>query len=217
MGPAVGTTVGLGVGPTRGPATEVAGNERHEAPRRALSNSHRTEVLAEPPKGDFPGFVAAVSTAALQAQASGQSTTDFAYEALGRRLSRTAGGTPTEFVYGAGDMVLGKQGGSTTQAYTQGNGLLCRGSEYPMFDGHGSERTVTSSSPTVTGSVSFEAFRQVAGSSGSTPRADAGLALEQLSAAEAMIGGAGLQPRARAIRLQLGSAGTARGADRPGP
>ncbi|MCX6361682.1 MAG: RHS repeat-associated core domain-containing protein, partial [Armatimonadetes bacterium] len=93
---------------------------------------------------------------------------DFAYDALGRRFSRTAGGTTTEFVYGAGGMALEKQGGSYTLAYTQANGLLRRGSEYPLFDGHGSERTVTNSSQTVTGSVNFEAFGQVAGSTGSS-------------------------------------------------
>jgi RHS repeat-associated protein len=98
----------------------------------------------------------------------GQTTTDFAYDALGRRFSRTAGGTTTEFLYGAGGMALEKQGGSYTQAYTQANGLLRRGTEYPMYDGHGSERTVTSSNQTVTGSVNYEAFGQVAGSSGSS-------------------------------------------------
>ncbi len=97
----------------------------------------------------------------------GQTSTDFAYDALGRRFSRTAGGATTEFIYGAGGMALEKQGGSYTQAYSVGNGMLRRGSEYPLFDGHGSERTVTNSSQTVTGSVNFEAFGQVAGSSGS--------------------------------------------------
>ncbi len=78
------------------------------------------------------------------------------------------GGTTTEFAYGAGGMALEKQGGTVTQAYSVGNGLLRRGSEYPLFDGHGSERTVTNSSQTVTGSVNFEAFGQVAGSTGSS-------------------------------------------------
>jgi RHS repeat-associated protein len=78
------------------------------------------------------------------------------------------GGTTTEFAYGAGGMALEKQGGTYTQAHTVGNGLLRRGSEYPLFDGHGSERTVTNSSQTVTGSVNFEAFGQVAGSTGSS-------------------------------------------------
>ncbi|MCX6359823.1 MAG: RHS repeat-associated core domain-containing protein [Armatimonadetes bacterium] len=184
----------------RGPATEVASNERHEAPLRALPAAHGAAAVAESPKGDFPPFVAAVSTAALQAHASsfnangeqtgrtlggtayslsydydgqltqitqGQTTTDFAYDALGRRFSRTAGGSTTEFLYGAGGMALEKQGGSYTQAYTQANGLLRRGSEYPLFDGHGSERTVTNSSQTVTGSVNYEAFGQVVGTTGS--------------------------------------------------
>jgi RHS repeat-associated protein len=87
---------------------------------------------------------------------------------LGRRFSRTAGGATTEFVDGAGGMALERQGGTYTQATSVGNGLLRRGSEYPLFDGHGSERTVTNSSQTVTGSVNFEAFGQVAGSTGSS-------------------------------------------------
>ncbi|MCX6360085.1 MAG: hypothetical protein NT029_09770, partial [Armatimonadetes bacterium] len=98
----------------------------------------------------------------------GQTSTDFAYDALGRRFSRTAGGTTTEFVYGAGGMALEKQGGSYTQAYTQANGLLRRGTEYPLFDGHGSERTVTNSSQTVTGAVNYEAFGQAVGTTGSS-------------------------------------------------
>ena len=65
-------------------------------------------------------------------------------------------------------MALEKQGGSYSQAYSQGNGLLRRGTEYPMFDGHGSERTVTSSNQTVTGTANYEAFGQVAGSTGSS-------------------------------------------------
>jgi hypothetical protein len=48
-----------------------------------------------------------------------------------------------------------------------GNGLLRCGAEYPLFDGHGSERIVTDSSQSVTGTVNFEAFGQVAGSTGS--------------------------------------------------
>jgi RHS repeat-associated protein len=65
-------------------------------------------------------------------------------------------------------MALEKQGGTYTQAYNVGNGLLRRGSEYPLFDGHGSERTVTNSSQTVTGSVNFEAFGQTVGSTGTS-------------------------------------------------
>ncbi len=98
----------------------------------------------------------------------GQNTTDFAYDALGRRFSRTAGGTTTEFIYDEDEEVLEKQGGNYTQAYTMGNGLLRRGSEYPMFDGHGSERTVTSSNQTVTGTANYEAFGQTVGTTGSS-------------------------------------------------
>ncbi|MCX6359228.1 MAG: RHS repeat-associated core domain-containing protein [Armatimonadetes bacterium] len=46
--------------------------------------------------------------------------------------------------------------------------MLRRGSEYPLFDGHGSERTVTNSIQTVTGSVNYEAFGQVVGTTGSS-------------------------------------------------
>ncbi len=35
------------------------------------------------------------------------------------------------------------QGDTFTGAYTYGNALLRRNSEYPLYDGHGSERTVT--------------------------------------------------------------------------
>jgi RHS repeat-associated protein len=37
-----------------------------------------------------------------------------------------------------------------------------------VFDGHGSERTVTNGSETVTGTINFEAFGQTAGSTGSS-------------------------------------------------
>ena len=40
--------------------------------------------------------------------------------------------------------------------------------EYPMFDGHGSERTVTSSNQTVTGTANYEAFGQTVGTTGSS-------------------------------------------------
>ncbi len=46
--------------------------------------------------------------------------------------------------------------------------LLLRNSEHPIYDGHGSERTVTNGSETVTGAINFEAFGQTAGSTGSS-------------------------------------------------
>ncbi len=98
----------------------------------------------------------------------GQNTTDFVDDALGRRCSRKAGGTTTVFCYAGDAILLEKQGSSFTGVYTYGNALLRRNSEYPLYDGHGSERTVPSSNQTVTGSINYEAFGQTAGASGSS-------------------------------------------------
>jgi len=65
-------------------------------------------------------------------------------------------------------VLLEKQGDTFTAAYTHGNALLRRNSEYPLYDGHGSERTVTNGSETVTGTINFEAFGQTAGTTGSS-------------------------------------------------
>jgi RHS repeat-associated protein len=40
--------------------------------------------------------------------------------------------------------------------------------EYPLFDGLGSERTVTNSSQTVTGTINYDAFGQTVGTTGSS-------------------------------------------------
>ncbi len=60
------------------------------------------------------------------------------------------------------------QGDTFTGVYTYGNALLRRNSEYALYDGHGSERTVTASSQSVIGTINFEAFGQTAGSTGSS-------------------------------------------------
>ena len=65
-------------------------------------------------------------------------------------------------------MLLEKQGQNFTGVYTYGNALLRRNSEYPLYDGHGSERTVTASNQSVTGTINFEAFGQTAGTTGSS-------------------------------------------------
>jgi YD repeat-containing protein len=105
----------------------------------------------------------------------GQNTTDprqrhpgagHVYDALGSRYGRTAGGTTTAFYYAGSQALLEKQGDTFTAAYTHGNALLRRNSEYPLHDGHGSERTVTNGSETVTGTINFEAFGQPAGTTG---------------------------------------------------
>jgi RHS repeat-associated protein len=98
----------------------------------------------------------------------GQNTTDFAYDALGRRFSRTAGGTTTQFVSAGSAIVAEKQGGTYTAAYTFGDDLLRKDGEYPMYDGHGTERTICNSSQTVTGTANYEGFGQTLGTTGSS-------------------------------------------------
>jgi RHS repeat-associated protein len=85
---------------------------------------------------------------------------------------------------------LEKQGSTWTAYYGYGNALYRRNSEYPLYDGHGSERTVTDASQNVTGTLNLDAFGNLAGSTGSSSNpymycgafgyrndADAGLAL----------------------------------------
>jgi RHS repeat-associated protein len=81
-------------------------------------------------------------------------------------------------------------GSTWTAYYGYGNALYRRNSEYPLYDGHGSERTVTDASQNVTGTLNLDAFGNLAGSTGSSSNpymycgafgyrndADAGLAL----------------------------------------
>ncbi len=79
-----------------------------------------------------------------------------------------SGVTTTIFYYAGNQVLLEKQGETFTGVYTYGNSLLCRNSENPFYDGHGSERTVTASSQSVIGAINFEAFGQTAGSTGSS-------------------------------------------------
>ena len=95
----------------------------------------------------------------------------FAYDAAGRRASRTAGGVTTSFLYDGGSVLLEKQGSTTTATYTYGNSLIRKDGETPLFDGLGSERTVTSSSQAVTASLTLSAFGQTIASSGSSTSA----------------------------------------------
>ena len=76
----------------------------------------------------------------------GSTVASFTYDAEGRRFSRTAGGVTTRFLSGPGGILLEKQGSSYTATYTHGSALLRKDGEYPLFDGLGSERTVTNSS-----------------------------------------------------------------------
>ena len=95
----------------------------------------------------------------------------FAYDTAGRRVSRAAGGVTTSFLYDGGSVLLEKQGNSTTATYTYGTSLIRKDGETPLFDGLGSERTVTSSSQGVTASLTLSAFGQTVASSGSSTSA----------------------------------------------
>jgi|SRR5579884_302184 len=98
----------------------------------------------------------------------GANTTNFSYDALERRVSRTAGGTTTNFQYAGYAVLLEKQGTSTTATYTYGNRLIRKDGEYPLFDGLGSERTVSNSSQTVQGTINYDSFGNTVGSTGSS-------------------------------------------------
>ncbi len=109
---------------------------------------------------DFDGQISSI--------AQGANVVSFAYDAAGRRVSRTAGGTTTNFLYDGGQVLLETQGSSTTATYTYGNALVRKDGEFPLFDGQGSERTVTNSSQSVQGSIVYNAFGQTVSSTGSS-------------------------------------------------
>jgi hypothetical protein len=52
--------------------------------------------------------------------------------------------------------------------YSYGEGLIRKDSEVPLFDGQGSERTVTNSSQTVTDAVLYDAFGMTVSRTGTT-------------------------------------------------
>jgi RHS repeat-associated protein len=96
------------------------------------------------------------------------SSLSFGYDALGRRVSRTSGSTTTTFCLDGNQVALEKQGSTTTANYIYGDTLVARGSETMMFDGHGSLRTVTNSSGSVTATGNWEAYGQAVGGTGSS-------------------------------------------------
>ncbi|MDE2206309.1 MAG: hypothetical protein KGK12_06680 [Armatimonadetes bacterium] len=94
--------------------------------------------------------------------------TGFGYDALRRRVSRTASGTTTSTQYAGGAPVTETQGSTFTAAYTLGTDLLRRNGEYPAFEAPGSARAETNSSGTATATQDFDAFGNTIASSGST-------------------------------------------------
>jgi RHS repeat-associated protein len=92
----------------------------------------------------------------------------FTYDATGRRMSRTNGGVTTSFLYDGDEILLEKQGTTTTATYTYGNALVRKDGETPLFDGLGSERTVTNTTGAVQGTLTETAFGQSVASTGSS-------------------------------------------------
>jgi RHS repeat-associated protein len=109
---------------------------------------------------DYDGQLTSITT--------GGATVSFAYDGLGRRITRTAGGTTTQFLSSGSRIYLEAVGGTVTAKYGYGNALYRKDSEYPLFDGQGSERTVTNGSQTVTGTLNQDSFGVTAGSTGSS-------------------------------------------------
>ncbi len=67
-----------------------------------------------------------------------------------------------------GDQMLEEKGPSGTVTYLWGNGLVRRGSEFPMTDAQGTTKLETNSSQSVTGMQETEAFGRTVGATGST-------------------------------------------------
>jgi hypothetical protein len=57
---------------------------------------------------------------------------------------------------------------NNAETYTYGNALIRKDGETPLFDGLGSERTVTNTSGAVQGTLTMNAFGQPVASSGSS-------------------------------------------------
>ncbi len=95
------------------------------------------------------------------------STTTFRYDALGRQVSRQVNSVFTGY-YLDGNQMLEEKGTNGTVQYTWGNGLVRRGSEYPMTDGQGTTKLETNGSQTITSTQETEAFGRTIGTTGST-------------------------------------------------
>ncbi len=122
--------------------------------------------------GEQTGWTLSDMTAALGWDYDNQLTSaggaSFTYDAEGRRMSRTAGGVTTSFLYDGNSVLLEKQGSTTTATYTYGNALIRKDGETPLFDGLGSERTVTNTAGAVQGTLTTTAFGQSVASTGSS-------------------------------------------------
>jgi RHS repeat-associated protein len=74
----------------------------------------------------------------------------------------------TSALYNGASVLLERQGSTTTATYTYGNALVRKDGETPLFDGLGSERTVTNTGGAVQGTLTMTAFGQSVASTGSS-------------------------------------------------
>ncbi len=98
----------------------------------------------------------------------GSNVVGYAYDALGRRVSRTTGGVTTVSLYDGGRVILEEQGGNFTGTYTYGVSLIRRNGEFFQYDGLGSARTFTNASGAVTAAATYDGFGNTVATSGST-------------------------------------------------
>ena len=129
-------------------------NANGEQISRTLSGTAYTQAF------DYEGQLTSITQ--------GSNVVSFAYDAEGRRFSRTSGGTTTRFLRGPGGILLEKQGSTVSATYTHGNAQIRKDSEYPLYDGIGSERTVTAANQSVSGTITFEGFGQTVATTGSS-------------------------------------------------
>jgi RHS repeat-associated protein len=97
---------------------------------------------------------------------------DYAYDALGRRISRAAGGTTTSFLYDRNDVLLDRDASGPTVDYLNGIGIddklrqsSSAGSYYFLKDQVGSTTALTNDGGSIVAQTQYEAFGNSAGTS----------------------------------------------------
>jgi RHS repeat-associated protein len=86
------------------------------------------------------------------------STVTFGYDALGRRVSRTANGTTCQLVHDGDRIIVERQGGVVTAVYSYGNALVARNGEVVLSDGLGTTRATVDGVQAITSTLTTEAF-----------------------------------------------------------
>ncbi len=101
------------------------------------------------------------------------------YDGDGNRVSKAVGGVTTRYLVdtnnltGYAQVVEEVQGGSVVKAYTYGHDLICQritsgGVSFYGYDGHGSVRTLSDGSGSVTDTYDFDAFGNLISQTGTT-------------------------------------------------